>query len=62
LEETIAEMEQQYHEALKDKDKRLANDIRKEINKISGLHNQQQKLDITSNGESIIINYRKPEK
>jgi|694.fasta_scaffold42962_3 hypothetical protein len=51
LEETIAEMEEQYKLALEDGDRRLANDIRKEINKISGLH--QQKLDVTTNGDSI---------
>jgi len=51
LEETIAEMERQYYEALNDGDRRLANDIRKEINKISGLH--QQKVDITSKGDKI---------
>lgn len=59
LEQTIAEMEKQYNEALNDGDRRLANEIRKEINKISGLH--QQRVDITSKGESIIINYKKPE-
>ncbi|MCP4761447.1 MAG: hypothetical protein GY870_06670 [archaeon] len=58
LEFTIAEMEKRYDEAIELGDRRLANDIRKEINKISGLH--QQKIDITSNGESIVINYKKP--
>lgn len=51
LESTIAEMEEQYKLALETGDRRLANDIRKEINKISGLH--QQKLDVTTNGDSI---------
>ena len=51
LEETINEMEEQYKLALDDGDRRLANDIRKEINKISGLH--QQKIDITTDGEKI---------
>jgi len=51
LETTITHMEQQYQLALEDGDRRLANDIRKEINKISGLH--QQKLDVTTNGDSI---------
>lgn len=51
LEETIIEMEKQYYEALKEEDRRLANDIRKEINKISGLH--QQKIDLTSKGDKI---------
>jgi hypothetical protein len=51
LESTIAEMEQQYILAIEDGDRRLANDIRKEINKISGLH--QQRVDITSQGDKI---------
>lgn len=51
LEETIAEMEEQYILALAEQDRKLANDIRKEINKISGLH--ITKTDITSNGDSI---------
>ena len=51
LEETIAEMEVQYQAALSENDRRLANEIRKEINKISGLH--QQKVDITTQGEKI---------
>lgn len=51
LESTIAEMEEQYKLALETGDRRLANDIRKEINKISGLH--QQKIDVTTNGDSI---------
>lgn len=51
LEETIVEMEKQYYEALEEGDRRLANDIRKEINKISGHH--QQKVDITSKGDKI---------
>ena len=51
LEQTIAEMEVQYQSALEEQDRRLANDIRKEINKISGLH--QQRVDITSQGDKI---------
>jgi hypothetical protein len=51
LESTIAEMEEQYKLALETGDRRLANDIRKEINKISGLH--ITKTDITTNGDSI---------
>lgn len=51
LEATIEEMEVQYKLALDDGDRRLANDIRKEINKISGLH--QTKVDITSQGDKI---------
>jgi len=51
LEATIEEMEVQYTAALSDGDRRLANEIRKEINKISGLH--QQKVDITTNGDSL---------
>lgn len=51
LEETINEMEEQYKLALDEGDRRLSNEIRKEINKISGLH--QQKIDVTTNGEKI---------
>lgn len=51
LEETIIKMERMYQDALIIKDKKLALDIQKEINKISGLHNQ--KIDLTTNGESI---------
>ncbi len=51
LESTITEMEEQYKLALDEQDRKLANDIRKEINKISGLH--ITKTDITSNGDSI---------
>ena len=53
LEETIVKMERMYQDALIIKDKKLALDIQKEINKISGLHNQ--KIDVTTNGESINI-------
>ena len=51
LEETISVMEEQYRLALEEGERRLANDIRKEINKISGLH--EQKIDITSKGDKI---------
>lgn len=51
LEETIVKMEKMQQDALNDKDKKLAVDIQKEINKISGLH--QQKIDVTTNGENI---------
>lgn len=51
LEETIVKMEKMQQDALNDKDKKLAVDIQKEINKISGLHSQ--KVDITTNGENI---------
>ena len=51
LETTIIEMENQYQQSLINGDRRLANEIRKEINKISGLH--QQKIDVTTNGEKI---------
>ena len=51
LESTIEEMEEQYILALSEGDRRLANEIRKEINKVSGLH--QQKVDITTQGEKI---------
>lgn len=51
LEITIIEMEQMYLDAKIAKDNKLALEIRKEINKISGLHNQ--KIDVTTNGENI---------
>lgn len=51
LETTICEMETQYQQSLTNGDRRLANEIRKEINKISGLH--QQKIDITTDGDKI---------
>ena len=53
LEETIVKMERMYQDALIIKDKKLALDIQKEINKISGLH--KQKIDVPTNGESINI-------
>lgn len=51
LEETIVKMERMQQEAIDLKDRKLAVDIQKEINKISGLHSQ--KIDVTTNGESI---------
>ncbi len=51
LEETISVMEEQYRLSLVEGERRLANDIRKEINRISGLH--EQKIDITSQGDKI---------
>ena len=51
LETTIIQMETQYQQSLTNGDRRLANEIRKEINKISGLH--QQKIDITTDGDKI---------
>jgi len=53
LEVTIIEMENMYLEAKSDGDKKLALDIKKEINRISGLHNQKQEVDITTNGKDI---------
>ena len=55
LEETIVKMERMYQDAINIKDKKLALDIQKEINKISGLHNHKQDLDITTGGEKITI-------
>jgi hypothetical protein len=55
LEETIVKMEKMYQEALLSKDKKLALDIQKEINKISGLHNHKQEMDITTGGEKITV-------
>ena len=55
LEETIVKMERMYQEALLVKDKKLALDIQKEINKISGLHNHKQEMDITTGGDKITM-------
>jgi hypothetical protein len=55
LEETIVKMERMYQDALLSKDKKLALDIQKEINKISGLHNHKQEMDVTTGGEKITI-------
>ena len=64
LETTIVEMEKMLIEAKGTGDKKLALDIKKEINKISGLHNQ--KIDITTGGEKLnqisvikLIEYKK---
>jgi hypothetical protein len=53
LDITITEMELQYSKALTAGENKLALDIKKEINKISGLHNQKQELDITSQGDKL---------
>ena len=55
LEETIVKMERMYQEALDIKDKKLALDIQKEINKIAGLHNHKQEVDVTTGGEKITM-------
>ena len=64
LEATIVELEKMFIEAKGTGDKKLALDIKKEINKISGLHNQ--KIDITTGGEKLnqisvikLIEYKK---
>lgn len=49
LEETISKLEGLYFQS--NNDRRLQLEIQKEINKISGLH--QQKIDITTEGEKI---------
>jgi hypothetical protein len=51
LEVTIRELEQMKWEAKGTGDKKLALDIQKEINKVSGLY--QEKVDITTGGEKI---------
>jgi hypothetical protein len=55
LEETIVKMERMYQDALLAKDKKLALDIQKEINKIAGLHNHKQEVDVTTGGEKITM-------
>jgi hypothetical protein len=55
LETTIRELEQMYFDAKLSGDKKLALEIKKEINKISGLHNHKQEMDITTGGEKITV-------
>jgi hypothetical protein len=55
LEETIVKMERMYQDAINIKDKKLALDIQKEINKIAGLHNHKQEVDVTTGGEKITM-------
>jgi hypothetical protein len=55
LEETIVKMERMYQDALNIKDKKLALDIQKEINKIAGLHNHKQEVDVTTGGDKITM-------
>ena len=51
IDATITEMKEMRYRAEQEGDSRLALDIQKEINKISGHH--QQKIDITSKGDKI---------
>lgn len=51
LETTINEMERMKTEAKLQGDRKLAHDIQKEINKISGLY--QDRVDITSDGKAL---------
>ena len=51
LETTIRELEQMMYEAKGLGERKLVLEIKKEINKITGLHGQ--KIDITSGGEKI---------
>lgn len=51
LETTINELEKLYANCLGMGEKKLALEIKKEINKISGLH--QQQIDLTTKGEKI---------
>jgi hypothetical protein len=55
LETTIRELEQMYLDAKLSGDKKLALEIKKEINKISGLYNHKQEMDITTGGDKITI-------
>lgn len=55
LETTIRELEQMYLDAKLSGDKKLALEIKKEINKISGLYNHKQEVDITTGGDKITI-------
>ena len=51
LETTIRELEQMYLDAKLSGDKKLALEIKKEINKISGLYHQS--IDVTTGGEKL---------
>ena len=53
LEMTITKLEKMYENAENIGDKKLALEIQKEINKISGLHNHKQEIDHTTNGKDI---------
>jgi hypothetical protein len=64
LETTIRELEQMYLDAKLSGDKKLALEIKKEINKISGLYHQS--IDVTTGGEKLnqisiikLIEYKK---
>lgn len=56
LEITINELEKLKTEAKLQGDKKLALDVQKEINKISGLY--QERVDITTDGKSIDTNLK----
>lgn len=57
LEEAIMILENMRQDAIKNKNGKLALEVQKELNKVNQLH--IKKLDITSNGEKIIININK---
>ena len=53
LEQTITKMENLYQKVETSGDRKLAVEIQKEINKISGLHNHKQEIDHTTNGKDM---------
>jgi hypothetical protein len=61
LEMQVAKLETIYESALANKERKLAVDILKELNRLGGLYND--KMDITSGGEklSVIVNIIKPD-
>ena len=52
--EALGQLEDLYKECIKESNKKLALEVRKEINKLTGLY-AADKIDITTNGESINI-------
>jgi hypothetical protein len=50
--EALGHLESMYEDCIKDKNMKLALEIRKEINKLTGIY-AAQKIDVTSDGKSI---------
>lgn len=60
IEEAIGQYEEALERARALKDWRLWNDLKKEMNKIQGVY-ASNKVDVTSGGKPITINYINPE-
>ena len=50
--EALGQLEKMFEDAVKNKEKKLALEIRKEINKLAGLY-AAEKLDLTSGGDKL---------